>query len=164
MPAQTNHLPDGPVLAATGANRRISPAVGYISLLPMIFFDLLLPSGSHAVVREVTFFPDSARVLETANIQLQCQNNEKCQAKIILLPLADPESLVVSLPAGSRIKTEDLEVKQIPRQDNVRIAEIRKQIAKLRDERKELQARLQGLEMQIQFWQLQTKAKTKNIA
>jgi uncharacterized protein (TIGR02231 family) len=137
--------------------------VDHVSFLLTIFFILLLPYVAHATVQEVTFFPNSARILETTKVQLQCYDSEKCKANFILSPQADPESLVVSLPFGSRIKIEDLQVKQIQRQDDARIAEIRKQIAKLKEARKELQARLQGLEVQIQFWQMQTKAKTKNI-
>jgi uncharacterized protein (TIGR02231 family) len=144
-------------------NSLLMSCIDPVLFMPVIFFIFLLPYVSHAAVQEVTFFPDSARVMETAKVQMQCSDSEKCKANIILSPQADPESLVVFLPTGSRMKIEDLQLKQIQRQEDIKIAEIRKQIAKLKEERKEFQARMQGLDVQIQFWQMQTKAKTKNI-
>jgi hypothetical protein len=165
MPTKTDDLANRPISLSLRTKRSILTAgVDHISFLLTIFFILLLPYISNAAVKEVTFFPNSARILETTNAQLQCYDSETCKANLILSPQADPESLVVSLPFDSRLRIEDLQVKQIQRQDDIRIDEIRKQIAKLKEERKEFQARLQGLEVQIQFWQMQIKAKTKNIA
>jgi len=45
-----------------------------------------------------------------------------------------------------------------------KIAGLRKQIAGREEERKEMLAKLQALEVQLQFWQAQTKAKTKTLA
>jgi uncharacterized protein (TIGR02231 family) len=164
MTTKADNLANRPIFIPMGPKTSIViPGSDHISFLLTIFFILLIPCVTNAAVVEVTFFPDSAMILETTKAHFLCSDSDKCKANLILSPQADPESLVVSLPPGSRLKIDDLQVKQIQRQDDARIAELRKQIAKLKDERKELQARLLGLEVQIQFWQLQTKAKTKNI-
>ena len=62
------------------------------------------------------------------------------------------------------MKIEDVQVKPIQVQDEIKIADLRKQIAGREEERKEMLAKLQALEVQLQFWQAQTKAKTKTVA
>jgi uncharacterized protein (TIGR02231 family) len=116
-----------------------------------------------ATVKEVTLFPNSAKISETAKINPQCDKG-KCLSVITLPSQADPESLVVSLPPQSRVKIEDVQVKPIQVQDEIKIADLRKQIAGREEERKEMLAKLQALEVQLQFWQAQTKAKTKTLA
>ena len=82
-----------------------------------------------AAVKEVTLFPNSAKISETAKINPQCSDKGKCLSVITLPSQADPESLVVSLPPQSRVKIEDLQAKPIQVQDEAKIAELRKQIA-----------------------------------
>jgi len=123
----------------------------------------LLPVCSLAAVKEVTLFPNSAKISETAKINPQC-NKGRCKTLITLPAQADAESLVVSLPPESRVKIEDVQAKPVQVQDEARIAELRKQIAGLENEKKEKQSKLQALEAQLQFWQAQTKAKTKTVA
>jgi uncharacterized protein (TIGR02231 family) len=129
----------------------------------IIVLILLLPVCSMATVKEVTLFPNSAKISETAKINPQCAKG-KCISVITLPPQADPASLVVSLPPQSRLKIEDVQAKPIQVQDEARIAELRKQIAGLENEKKDKQSKLQALEAQLQFWQAQTKAKTKTVA
>jgi uncharacterized protein (TIGR02231 family) len=129
----------------------------------IIILILFLPVCSLAAVKEVTLFPHSAKISETAKINPQCAKG-KCISVITLPPQADPESLVVSLPPQSRIKIEDVQAKPIQVQDESRIAELRKQIAGLEGEKRETQSKLQALDAQLQFWQAQTKAKTKTVA
>jgi uncharacterized protein (TIGR02231 family) len=128
----------------------------------IIILILLFPAGSMATVKEVTLFPHSAKISETTKIHPQCSG--KCKAVITLPPQADPESLVVSLPPTSRTKIEDVQAKPIQVQDEARIAELRKQLTGIEGEKKEMQAKLQALDAQLQFWQAQTKAKTKTVA
>lgn len=130
----------------------------------LICFFLLRPYAVQAAVKEVIFFPNSAKIMETAKVVPQCSGDEKCRTSITIPPQADPQSLVVSLPSGSRIKIDDVQTKPVERRDEAKIAELRKQIAKLKQDRKEFQARLQALDVQMQFWQMQTKAKIKSIA
>lgn len=134
----------------------------YIHYKLIIVFILLLPVCSIAAVKEVTLFPDSAKISEITKIHPQC--SDKCRAVITLPPQADPESLVVSLPLQSRVKIDDLQAKAIKVQDEAKIAELRKQIAGAEGEKKETQAKLDALEAQLLFWQAQTKAKTKTVA
>jgi len=129
----------------------------------IIVLFLLFPISSMATVKEVTLFPNSAKILETAKINPKCDKG-KCISVVTLPSQADPESLVVSLPQQSRVKIEDVQVKPVPVQDETKIAELRKQIAGLESGKKEMQAKLQALEAQLKFWQAQTKAKTKTLA
>ena len=135
----------------------------HIQRVLLIALILLFPICSMATVKEVTLFPNSAKISETAKINPQCAKG-KCISVITLPPQADPESLVVSLPPQSRVKIEDVQVKPIQVQDETRIAELRKQIGGLENEKKENQSKLQALDAQLQFWQAQTKAKTKTVA
>ena len=54
----------------------------------MIIFILLFPLCSTATVREVTLFPNSAKISETVKIHPQCDKG-KCNA-IITLPAIRP--------------------------------------------------------------------------
>ena len=134
----------------------------YIHYKLIIVLILLVPVCSTAAVKEVTLFPDSAKISEITKIHPQC--SDKCRAVITLPPQADPESLVVSLPPAGHVKIEDLQAKPIQVQDEAKIAELRKQIAGAEGEKKETQAKLEALEAQLLFWQAQTKAKTKTVA
>jgi uncharacterized protein (TIGR02231 family) len=129
----------------------------------IIVLFLLFPISSMATVKEVTLFPNSAKISEIAKINSQCAKG-KCISVITLPPQADPESLVVSLPPQSHVKIEDVQAKPIQVQDESRIAELRKQIAGLEGDKRETQSKLQALDAQLQFWQAQTKAKTKTVA
>jgi hypothetical protein len=95
----------------------------------------LLPVCSLATVKEVTLFPNSTKISETAKINPQC-NKGRCKTLITLPAQADAESLVVSLPPESRVKIEDVQAKAVQVQDEARIAELRKQIAGLENEKK----------------------------
>jgi uncharacterized protein (TIGR02231 family) len=134
----------------------------YIHFKLMIVLILLIPVCSIAAVKEVTLYPNSAKISEITKIHPQC--NGKCKATIVLPPQADPESLVVSLAPQGHIKIDDLQAKPIPVQNEARIAELRKQITALDGEKKETQAKLEALDAQLLFWQAQTKAKTKTVA
>ena len=125
---------------------------------------LIMPCVSSAVVKEVTIFPHSARVEETVKVNPQPAGANKHLATFILPAQADPESLIVSLPPAVKTKIDDLQMKPVERVDENRIAQLRAQIKKLQNEKMEIQARLQGLDVQLQFWQAQTKAKTKSVA
>jgi|SRR5208337_2063310 uncharacterized protein (TIGR02231 family) len=134
----------------------------YIHYKLIIVLILLVPVCSIAAVKEVTLFPDSAKISEITKIHPQC--SDKCRAVITLPPQADPASLVVSLPPAGHVKIEDLQAKPIQVQDEARIAELRKQITAAEGEKKETQAKLEALDAQLLFWQAQTKAKTKTVA
>lgn len=132
--------------------------------LPVIVVSLfMLTSMSAAAIREVTLFPNSAKIDETMKIPAGSSAAKKSQATVILPPQTDTESLIVTLPANARLKIDDISIKPANRVDENRIAQLRGQIKKLRHDRKELEAKVHGLDTQIQFWQAQTKAKTKTV-
>ena len=129
----------------------------------IIILILLSPVCSMASVKEVTLFPHSAKISEEAKINPQCDKG-KCKAVFTLPPQADPESLVVFIAPQSHAKIEDVQLKPIQVRDEKKIVDLRKQLTALQDEKKEKQAKLQALDAQLQFWQAQTKAKTKTVA
>jgi uncharacterized protein (TIGR02231 family) len=57
-----------------------------------------------------------------------------------------------------------MQTKPIQVKDESKIAELRKQISGLESEKRETQSKLQALDARLQFWQAQTKAKTKTVA
>jgi hypothetical protein len=131
-------------------------------LLPL-FIAVGMPLGSsEAAVQEVPFFPASAGIVETVKISSPGAGAGPYPVTLVLPPQADPESLIAAPPA--RVKIEDIVIKSVTRTDEERIARLRAGLKKLQSERKDLQARLQALDVQLQFWQAQTKAKTKNVA
>jgi uncharacterized protein (TIGR02231 family) len=130
----------------------------------IIIFIFLYPACLWSAPREVTFFPDSAQVLEVVKVKVQAESRDSRKAILVLPGQADPDSLVSRLSKDSKMKIDDIAWRQIGRQDDEKIADIRKQLDKLKDERKRLQSTIRALDTQIQFWQLQTKAKVKTIA
>ncbi|MRR14935.1 MAG: mucoidy inhibitor MuiA family protein [Deltaproteobacteria bacterium] len=136
-----------------------------VLVLAVIFIDwCVMPGVSGAAVKEVTFFPNSANVEESAKISPSPAGAGKQQMLIALPAQTDPESLAVSVSGANRLRIEDIQVKQVLRADENRISQLRAQLKKIRNEKKEMHARSQALDIQLQFWQAQTKAKTKTIA
>lgn len=132
---------------------------------PVIFVYLFItPSLSPATVNEVTLFPNSASVEESIKINPLQAGSGKNQVLIILPAQADPESLTVSVPSAKQLRVDDIQIKSVPRIDENRIAQLRGQLKKARNEKKEMLAKGQALDIQLQFWQAQTKAKTKTLA
>ena len=131
----------------------------YHKLIIVLF--LLLPISSMATVKEVTLFPNSAKISETATINPQCDKG-KCVSIITLPSQADPESLVVSLPPQSRVKIEDMQIKPVQVQDENRIVELRKQIAGLQEERKAKQVKIAGSRSTASVLAGANKSKNKN--
>jgi len=124
---------------------------------------LLMPAFCLAGVTEVTLFPDSAKVSETAKLIPQCDKG-KCSIVITLPPQADPKSLMVSAGPESRVRIDDVQIKPIPSHDDAHITDLRKQWSAAEEQKREIKAKIQALDAQIQFWQAQTKAKTKTVA
>jgi len=133
-------------------------------VLPVLLTCLfLLPSLSAAAIREVTLFPHSARIDEVLKISAGSSLAKKSQVAITLPAQADAESLIVTLPANAKLKIDDISITSSKRVDESRIAQLRGQIKKIKADRKEMEAKAHALDTQIQFWQAQTKAKTKTV-
>ena len=136
------------------------------SISGMIFFAFLFffyPVPGGAAPREVTLFPASAQIVEVARLKLIPEGNLK-KAVFTLPAQADPESLVTSVDQGGKLRIMDQTWRRIDRLDDDRIKDLRKKIEALKGERNNLQAAIRALETQIQFWQMQTKAKVKTTA
>ena len=133
-----------------------------ISAITLVIF--FFPVCAWSAPREVTFFLDSAYVQEVTKVKLQTENKDLRKAIITLPGQADPDSLVAGLVHNSKMKIEDMTWRQVVRQDDAKIANIRKQLDTQKDEKKILQSSIRALDTQVQFWQLQTKAKVKTVA
>lgn len=127
------------------------------------FFLCFYPFSVGAAPREVTIFPDSAMILEVATVHLYKAGKELPKAILFLPGQADPNSLVTRLSKDTGLRIEDQTWRQVTRHDDEKIKNLRKQIQSLKSERNSLQAAIFSLETQIQFWQFQTKAKTKTL-
>ena len=132
----------------------------------LICFSLLFflhPDQGWAVPREVTLLPASAQVVEVAKLKITPAGNLK-KALFTLPAQADPDSLVTRLNETGKLRIMDQTWRQIFRQDDEKIRELRKKIQTMKNERNAVQAAIRALETQIQFWQLQTKARVKTIS
>jgi len=86
----------------------------------IIILILLLPvCSSRGREKKSTLFPHSRKYRKQQKLILQCDKG-KCLSVITLPSQADPESLVVSLPPQSRVKIEDVQVKPIQVQDEIK--------------------------------------------
>jgi uncharacterized protein (TIGR02231 family) len=125
---------------------------------------ILIPLNSWSAPREITLFPDSAQIIETTKVKVQTEGKNLQKAMFLLPPQADPDSLVTQLSSRAKMKIEDQSLRQIIRQDDVKISELKKQIEKIKNDKRSLQASIHALNIQMQFWQLQTKAKMKTLS
>lgn len=112
------------------------PAKKWISAV--VIFIFFYPAYLWSAHREVTLFPDSAQVIGVTKVKIQAESKDSRKAILILPGQADPNFLVVSLSRDSKIKIEEIAWHQIVQQDDEKIADIRKQLDKLKDERKHL--------------------------
>jgi uncharacterized protein (TIGR02231 family) len=123
----------------------------------------LFPCPGQAVPREVTLFPASAQVLETAKLKVVSEGTLK-KAVFTLPAQADPASLVTRLNHAGKTRIMDQAWRQIVRPDDEGIQGLRKKIEAVKSEKNCVLATIRALETQIQFWQLQTKARVKTLA
>ena len=132
-------------------------------LICLLFGSLLAPIPGLAAPREVTLFPASAQVLETARLKAVTEGSLK-KATFTLPAQADPASLVTRLNEAGKTRIVDQAWRQIVRPDDEKILGLRKRIEAVKTERNAVQATIKALETQILFWQLQTKARAKTLA
>ncbi|MCK9390100.1 MAG: DUF4139 domain-containing protein [Syntrophales bacterium] len=129
-------------------------------LLPI----LLAPLHLFAAPVEVTFYPQSAQVKEVQKVRLKQIDNGLRQATITIPGQADPDTLATQITSPASLTIMDQTWRQIIPQDDQGIVTMRKKLEELKREQNRLQAGIRALDTQIQFWQLQTKAKVKTIA
>jgi len=134
------------------------------SIFAMLLSFSLAPSHLFAAPVEVTFYPQSAQVKEVQKVRLKAIDNGLRQATITLPGQADPDTLATQLTSPSSLTIMDQTWRQVTPQDDQSIVAMRKKLAELKVEQNSLQAGIRALDTQIQFWQLQTKARVKTIA
>jgi uncharacterized protein (TIGR02231 family) len=129
----------------------------------IILFSTFFPVGAGAVIREATLFPNSARVTDVTRISLLETGQGNFKAVLNLPSQALPDSLTTRLETGSPLKIEDQSWRQISRQHDGRLAELRRRLGQVKTERMGVFSEIQSLDSQIQFWQAQAKAKTRTL-
>jgi uncharacterized protein (TIGR02231 family) len=130
----------------------------------VIFALCLTPFNLFAAPVEVTFYPQSAKIKEVQKIRLKTVNGNLRQAVITIPGQADPDTLSTQITNPATLTIMDQTWRQIIPQDDQSILDMRKRLAELKKEQNGLQADIRALDIQIQFWQLQTKARVKTIA
>ena len=134
----------------------------HVIFLSSIIFVLITPWHAFSSPREVTLFSDSALMTEVTKVRLSPLNNEYKKAVFLLPAKADPMSLVCGFAQPTKMQIESLSWRPIYPDDDETLKILRRQLQKMHDENNDLLAHIKALESQIQFWQLQTKAKAKN--
>jgi uncharacterized protein (TIGR02231 family) len=127
----------------------------------LILFPFLFPAVAHAVPRAVTLFPNSAQVTDVTRISPQTTGQGSFKAVVNLPAQALPDSLTARLDSNSPLKIEDQSWRQINRQDEGRIADLRRKLQQAKTERIGVVSAIQSLDAQLQFWQAQAKAKAR---
>lgn len=126
-------------------------------ILVLLFFTC----PAWAIPKEVTIFPQAARVTEITKVRLLPEGKELRKAVISVPGTTDPASFAAYPSPEAKLRLEDLAWRKSPRDEDAMIKDLRRQIKQLREERNGWQATLQSLDNQIQFWQQQTKARAK---
>lgn len=142
---------------------RVTAGMVSKSGLMILFLFLLFCSLTFAAPVEVTFFPNAAQVKEISKIRLQPATNNLKKAVFTLPGQADPDSLVTRIDPKSGAVIEDQTWRQVSSQDEEVIRNLKKKMDDLKEERIKLESSIKSLETQIQFWQMQTKAKFKTL-
>jgi uncharacterized protein (TIGR02231 family) len=127
----------------------------------LILFPFLFPAVARAVPRAVTLFPNSAQVTDVTRISPQTTGQGSFKAVVNLPAQALPDSLTARLDSNSPLKIEDQSWRQINRQDEGRIADLRRKLQQAKMERIGVVSAIQSLDAQLQFWQAQAKAKAR---
>ena len=152
------------MVAAWKKRHSVAWPLPFMFAIALLLAATILPPGrAQAAVCEVTLFPTAAAVTETLTVAPQPAGEFK--KAVFRLPVAaDPDSLVTRVVDAPAVGITDQRWEKVSVIDTARIAALRRQLAQLHEERAAVQAAVQGLEMQLQFWQLQTKAKLRNLA
>lgn len=125
---------------------------------------MLCPLCSRAEVRNVTLQPSCAPVSEITRVKI-VQDAGPCMKATFAIPAeADPDSFRTELAAGKQLNIEDRKYRRVSVSDNPETDTFERRMKKLKDERISVRAAIEGHDAQIQFWQAQTKAKTKTAA
>jgi uncharacterized protein (TIGR02231 family) len=131
-------------------------------IMGICLFVFLCAASVWAEPTEVVLYPNSAKITEVKKVRL-IPEGIQLKAVLYLHFQADPDFLSVSLPQDSPLKIMDQTWREISRQDEEKVKNLLKQIQTLKGERSALQAWVQSLDTQIEFWRSQSKGKTKTV-
>ncbi|HOF04004.1 MAG TPA: DUF4139 domain-containing protein [Syntrophales bacterium] len=133
-------------------------------ILVVLMLSVLSSGYAPAAPVEATLYPTSALINEIQKVRLKETDNRLSQAVFIIPGQADPETLVTKIITPQTMKVMDQRWRQITRQDEDAVLALKKELDGLKKEHNRLQADIKALDTQLQFWQLQTKARMKTVA
>ena len=137
----------------------------FITGLVMIWaVNLLLTSYVMAAPVEVMLYPASAQITEIQKLPLKAVDGKTSEAIFFIPGQSDPETLTTKIVSPANLKVLDQRWRQVNRPDEQTVTHLKKELADLKKEHRRLQSDNRSLETQIQFWQLQTKARMKTVA
>ena len=137
----------------------------FITGLVMIWaVNLLLTSYVMAAPVEVMLYPASAQITEIQKLPLKAVDGKTSEAIFFIPGQSDPETLTTKIVSPANLKVLDQRWRQLNRPDEQTVTHLKKELADLKKEHRRLQSDNRSLETQIQFWQLQTKARMKTVA
>jgi hypothetical protein len=135
------------------------------SLIAGLLAILICPHFSWAEARTVNLYPSYGVVTENTMVQILRDADSYKKATFFLPAEVDPKSIQIVLAVEKSLKIKNQHHKNINTVVDTPEADVlHKRMKKLRDERISVRASIEGHDAQIQFWQMQTKAKTKTVA
>jgi hypothetical protein len=126
---------------------------------------IICPHFSWADVSQVNLDPSYDVVTRNTRVQVLRDSDSYRKATFYLPAEVDPKSVQIVLAVDKSLKRKNQNNKNINTVVDTPEADVlHKRMKKLRDERISVRASIEGHDAQIQFWQMQTKAKTKTVA
>src|SRR3972149_7347208 len=116
----------------TSLNRMISKPSSPLSLILALGI-FIFPVLSWAITREVTLFPQGARITGVAKVKLMPEGKELRKAVIAISGKADPASFAVRLPRETRLRIEDQVLRSAARDEDVKTRDLRTRIKNLKE-------------------------------
>jgi len=147
-------------LGRLAAKLKWVPLGGALCIIALLLFS----ASASSTVTEATLFRAAAKLLESRKLALRQEGKGIYRASFVLPAQADPESLIAWPASGSQLHILNLKWQPVAPADTEDAGKIRNELLSVRVEKNRLRAQLQALEAQMQFWQLQTKAKVKTLS
>ena len=113
---------------------------------------LLAPLQAQASPREVLFFPDSARVWDAGEFEVQAING-RIGVRLELPAQADPSTLFVRPEDPERFSISDVHWDRTDPEDSERVRELRQKIREYKSSKQKQEAALKAFEARIAFWE-----------
>ena len=143
---------------------RVFPRLCLLTMTLVWIAFAAVPQIALAVIKEVTLFPQSARIEAVRIVAPQISEKGQPQIVVVLPAATDPESFSAALDAPGPVRISDIQMKSVLRTDEKAIAALRDELRVLQNEKRELLSKIHAQDAQIQFWQTQAKAKAKTVS